>query len=1548
MLPSFRKIVLSLFSTLFILSSIAVTVVITNDTVQKQVIESFAKTTAACAGLGSPTARKECEAANEASADTEVNQAYRNAHPKEYPAQDSTGNRLSNSQQIDLMSKFANGDANPKVAKDIASVCKSLNSNCGDLDKFVLTKIKTFTKDKDTIAEFTQKIAEKKAATAKAAAAKAAQIALIEKNRQIAARKLQDLKDKRIDAAQAAAKQEAARELRLKEIADEQKAANELAQKPQAPATIIDERKEAVQNYTTKPIQLPSKTETNPCGGAGWTWDGSTCSLSETQAKAAEKQIADAAAAKAKPIVNNYAACNGSATCNKAMTVVDNTVVSDTYKNYWQGQNAKSEGGANLNGLAATMFSYTPIGYTAGLLGYKSKAAEDYKKIAFNSGTTLDTIDTVTLKTFKPYVASYQKINQQNGGGANLAGLAGFTTNLIDRSGTLTDSLGLTNAATQYTKLIGKGATDRETLSATTKLGTVLTLEAYAIAVAPQLVTTAAVQGGAGAAVVTTLGQVQVVSTVYQAGDAASYCAANGWDLSCQKATGRTMLNFATLGTSQFASKSLSLGTKLLNTGVSATNLGIDSVDAVQIFQDKNSSGLSKAMAIAALAGDVGGGIADFNRGELGFSRPISSTTSESLTNALTTKLANNVDVSGLEGRIDTPVANAPVAAVLDNLANRVNITPNLGNLDAPAPVVNRLTEVRNNVTDWLSTERAKINPDAFANTGRDLSNAVENARVGINRTVENIANGSFADTLFGRVSIGDTDIAATYRPVGDIDVEGSVVRVKTDGTVEIQQNHSSLNDNQFKPIKNGDRVFGDGRIIVVDGKYYAFFGTGSLGFDSNSIKLDESGFRIVPLTEGQQSKSILELLGLDKTNQLALEKSLISLEGKGVLSSEEIAISLLEEGYKPKDINLSTIDDIRNKIYDDKLAKSRPQAPVGPSQGDDAASSVSNAEDSLYRLPDSPARVEPVAHETVRTAAEPNQNTLALGWNAYVVRPANAVADVGTRVWNDWVAGPVNRLFDDIVAIAPGNIDGPRVADAPRIENVPVVDINGQRIVESEANQYITLYKGVTNLDQNIPILPGGLTTTTNPRAGIDDLGNRILTAEFPQGSGQAFSTPEEVIRHVLLGDSSKSNYSSWTTDIENAKSYIGTDGEVVEIRIRKNDPRLLDVNTDLQKDYLLRMIQNEKYQKAIGNIKAELSYAYSQKYPADKKGLSKLMRDIDNTIDVASRRLDKYPEFLVENSVNNYQVVSNNSPTQPTSVTTLAGNLAKGFENVAAAGLDVAKISTGLKISPFIALPAAFINYEYNNPNKSQVLPQINKFIAYLKDKFTTPIAATITVEPAKYNKGEIDVNNSSANSTQQNLAVEKEKASEKISNSGINNFEIFMQTTNDNGKPINRYGSTLTELGCAPSTSINILKITEHNPNPQNIIDTFYWSGGSKTSADATLLSLQQNGFDHAVDYGLRNRMVSTNDLTNYSGLLIYGGTVTTDYSSEKIAHVAGFDCKNGVCYSIDSYFSDGKPIKCDLAGSNTIKCGEINYHVGDNGGYPDALFPIQSNP
>ena len=190
-------------------------------------------------------------------------------------------------------------------------------------------------------------------------------------------------------------------------------------------------------------------------------------------------------------------------------------------------------------------------------------------------------------------------------------------------------------------------------------------------------------------------------------------------------------------------------------------------------------------------------------------------------------------------------------------------------------------------------------------------------------------------------------------------------------------------------------------------------------------------------------------------------------------------------------------------------------------------------------------------------------------------------------------------------------------------------------------------------------------------------------------------------------------------------------------------------------------------------------------------------------------------------------------------------------------------------------------------------------------------------------------------------------------------MENFNNFMQINNTSVKQqINPWGATLLELGCTPSSAINTLNLLGFNLTPeqmQEVIDNLTWNEKSHTTgADAVLVSLQQTGdstLKGAAKYGTENRILDATELTDYTGILIYGGWATgykggdTSLNEEIVNHVATITCDKGDCYSIDSYFSDGKPVKCEAATADKIECGNFEYKVGESPNqFPSLLYPV----
>lgn len=271
---------------------------------------------------------------------------------------------------------------------------------------------------------------------------------------------------------------------------------------------------------------------------------------------------------KTKELIDNiknpdqYAVCNDSDSCNTGMATLD-TLIPDSYINYWQGQTANAPTGATN------------------------------AQIAFSQQAVLDTLDYIALNDQKVtrYVSNYQRINEET-----------YDPN--------------SNGVVNYLNSFNAGIRDKETLASTIDLGVTMTAEAYTLTVAAPLALTS---GGVLPGALSLMGQAQVVSTAMQGGNTTTYCILNGLDENCQQQIARTGLSVATIGVSQYANTFGNALGRFSNTVTTAANFGVDSADAVVAFSDPNADALTKAMSLIAVVGDIGGGVMDFNQGQLGF-----------------------------------------------------------------------------------------------------------------------------------------------------------------------------------------------------------------------------------------------------------------------------------------------------------------------------------------------------------------------------------------------------------------------------------------------------------------------------------------------------------------------------------------------------------------------------------------------------------------------------------------------------------------------------------------------------------------------------------------------------------------------------------------------------------------------------------------------------------------------------------------------------------------------------------------------------------------
>ncbi|MDP2672043.1 MAG: hypothetical protein Q8O68_00850, partial [Candidatus Daviesbacteria bacterium] len=435
-----------------------------------------------------------------------------------------------------------------------------------------------------------------------------------------------------------------------------------------------------------------------------------------------------------KQAVNNsytYAGCQTEG-CNITKNLIDNFLIADSYKNYWQEQSAGKD--VTLTGAAAAIYkAVTPdviadkVLKKAGLLD----EANNYLDIAFNQRTVLDTADTVFFDKFTPYVSNYQRINKQT----------------IDPN---------KNDLQNYLSAVGAGALDTETRKATIDLGIVITEElaaTYAIPVIATGFSGGLITGGTAA-----FGQFGAMSTTAQTIKAANECITNGVvDEQCQQDSVRAAVSWLSLGTGQaantvtkaagFADEAVFLA-KGANTIVSAGNLAVDSGDFVDTCTKfgSNQSSFGCTMSYVALVGDLLGGVADYKSGQLGFSGP-------------------KIDVPDIDG---TRIANAEELALLAK-SNSPNVPrPDIPIVELPAakPVkpINPLANVDiPKAPDTPSVPKktfTEIFDEKITNPIRNLLPVSKNDKIAYQNALDKLA-----DTNPTKTDITNALLAEGYNP---------------------------------------------------------------------------------------------------------------------------------------------------------------------------------------------------------------------------------------------------------------------------------------------------------------------------------------------------------------------------------------------------------------------------------------------------------------------------------------------------------------------------------------------------------------------------------------------------------------------------------------------------------------------------------------------------------------------------------------------------------------------------------------------------------------
>ena len=169
---------ISLIGITFLIITLTVGVSATNNPVKKFLIDSLAGgRVKSCDDYGSAAKRNACKDAQEETSDEAVvNQAYRNAHPNQYPVTDSKGNHLSNEQQIEILTKFAStANPDPVSIGDIKAMCPTCNNNT--LRNYATNSLNSFYYDKTKINQIEAQYQQEVQAKAAADAAQAVKIA---------------------------------------------------------------------------------------------------------------------------------------------------------------------------------------------------------------------------------------------------------------------------------------------------------------------------------------------------------------------------------------------------------------------------------------------------------------------------------------------------------------------------------------------------------------------------------------------------------------------------------------------------------------------------------------------------------------------------------------------------------------------------------------------------------------------------------------------------------------------------------------------------------------------------------------------------------------------------------------------------------------------------------------------------------------------------------------------------------------------------------------------------------------------------------------------------------------------------------------------------------------------------------------------------------------------------------------------------------------------------------------------------------------------------
>jgi hypothetical protein len=212
------------------------------------------------------------------------------------------------------------------------------------------------------------------------------------------------------------------------------------------------------------------------------------------------------------------------------------------------------------------------------------------------------------------------------------------------------------------------------------------------------------------------------------------------------------------------------------------------------------------------------------------------------------------------------------------------------------------------------------------------------------------------------------------------------------------------------------------------------------------------------------------------------------------------------------------------------------------------------------------------------------------------------------------------------VTSVASNPLLGKSAFTPENIANMPV----SSTVYSLTDGKIVTLYKGIQNFDPSLNgILPGGLAPTTN--SGINITGEQIT---YRAGSGITDASKEEIITHTLLGDTSNSAYSSWTTNITTAKKYAGSDGVIVSTSVPKSEGTWM----------------NQVFNKETLDPNPDWSSAYNN---AINNEIQRVMQTQNVSYGTASQILQQYiapnlrnfansNEVLLQGVIQNFQIIN------------------------------------------------------------------------------------------------------------------------------------------------------------------------------------------------------------------------------------------------------------------------------------------------------------------